>query len=198
MKKFFTIFILAIIALVSWISIRDYLRYHPAKNSQPKYFLTVKGHVDPAIQKSLKLTWVSDYYTTNPICNEYGDFGDWLEGASAERHIHRLFDVKPNQAGKYSIQIPIDYYNPGFCGWAPGEVYFSFKYKEFDYSADADTAFGLDKNGRVNHQTLKQKWHCGDTKCTISTNSDFDLSYNLSSLSNHSLVVNFSKISKDK
>jgi len=190
MKKFISIFILAVIALVVWISVRDHLRYHPAKNPQPKYFLTVKGHVDPKLKNDLKLEWGTSYATTNPKCNKTYN---WLEGVSGERIENLNYAVTFSSNGDYQLRIPIDGLIPGYCGWEVGDVYFSFKYKKFDYSADADTAFGLSKTGEAHHKKIKQTWRCDNEKCILSKSSDADLTYNLSLLSNHNLIVNFKK-----
>jgi hypothetical protein len=194
MKKVFFMFVAAVFVWAAWIYTRDYFRYHPAKNPHPKYFLTVKGHVDPAMKKHLKVTWGVGYSTTNPDCDETYN---WFEGAWGPRDTDVTYAVHIQANGDYQLNIPLDGLHPGYCAWETGDVYYSFNYYHFKHSADSDTSFGLRKTGRKQAAPIKQTVICQPSGCDLTKDSVADLSYNLSSKVSHQGTINFELTNKE-
>ena len=181
-------FVAAVFVWAAWIYTRDYFRYHPAKNPHPKYFLTVKGYVDPAMKDQLKLTWTMYYYTTNHQCDKTYN---WFEGVSGERQIFKHFKVTPDARGYYQLKLPIDAVKPGFCQWTMGAAYYGFKYKNLKQSGYADTNFDFSKAGRKQTLPLKQTLILQNSDYFFTKSSIADLPYSLSNRASHQIIINF-------
>ena len=125
----------------------------PAVNPHPKYFMTVKGHIAPSLKNKLKLEWITDFETTSPKCqvvtNEF-------EGVYWPRTYRKKVWVKTNAQGHYKIQLPIDFFTKGKCGWQPNGLEYEV------YNQNGKTVkLGL-LNG-VGLTTIKNKRHAGRT-----------------------------------
>jgi hypothetical protein len=188
MKKIFFMFVAAVFVWAAWIYTRDYFRYHPAKNPHPKYFLTVKGHVDPAMKDQLKLVWTMYYYTTNHQCDKTYN---WFEGMSAERQIFKKFKVSIDAQGNYQLKLSIDAVKPGFCRWKTGGAWYSFKYNKFKEAGEADTSFSFGETGKKQILPIKQTLICQNAGYSFTKNSVADLPYGLSNKASHQIIVNF-------
>ena len=190
MKKLFITLLALAMIWIAWIYTRDYFRYHPAKNPHPKYFLTVKGYVDPAMKDQLKLTWTMYYYTTNHQCDKTYN---WFEGVSGERQIFKHFKVTPDARGYYQLKLPIDAVKPGVCRWKTGGAWYSFKYNNLKNSGDADTSFAFGKAGKKQTPPIRQTLICQNTDYSFTKNSVADLPYALSNKASHQIIVNFKR-----
>jgi len=81
----------------------------PELNPNPKHILTISGSIDPR----LLLSFSAVYFTTNPSCEISGS---WLEGAwTARGKTLNYPTIIKNK--HYSIQVPLDGLNGGYCGW---------------------------------------------------------------------------------
>jgi len=81
----------------------------PVLNPHPKVFVTVSGKIDP----KLKITLRSFYNSTNPDCKAVDD---WFEGAYSSRSKMLLYPIEVKNK-KYSIKIPVDGIESGYCKW---------------------------------------------------------------------------------
>ena len=89
-------------------------KFQPVVNPNPNYFMTVKGHVAPELAGTVRLVWVTEYYTANPECEVVTN---QFEGVRNAREVENTLIVKPNSSGNYEYKIPLDKYLPGFCRW---------------------------------------------------------------------------------
>ena len=89
-------------------------KYMPKVNPHPKYFMTVKGFIDPRLQQRIHLTIVAEYDNFNPKCNLWISH---FEGADTPWQIFHDYKIKPDNTGHYKIKIPLDHYQPGKCDW---------------------------------------------------------------------------------
>ena len=190
MKKLFITLLALAMIWIAWIYTRDYFRYHPAKNPHPKYFLTVKGYVDPAMKDQLKLTWTMYYYTTNHQCDKTYN---WFEGVSGERQIFKHFKVTPDARGYYQLKLPIDAVKPGFCRWKTGGAWYSFKYKYFRRPGDANSSIGFSKAGKKIVVPITQTFICKNVSCSFTSDSTIHVPYDLSNKISHQVIVNFKR-----
>lgn len=132
--------------------------YMPEKNPRPKYFLTVEGYIAPSLRKTVKVTWVLDYQTTNPKCeSEINDFeGVWV---SQDKNIKIV--SRANTAGEFKNQLPLDYYLLGKCKW---------KLNNISYNAgDLKDVFvtGIDGKTQALRQTSFDELVCHKPDCEL-------------------------------
>lgn len=115
-KIFFALLIvtLGLVAFVIQIKLFHFLKYHPWTKSDPKYYLTLTGKIDPAMQKDLKFEM--QYATTNPSCDRV----NYIEGA--RQSILHTETVTPEiNNNQYRLIVPIDKYYQSWCRWAPDQ-----------------------------------------------------------------------------
>lgn len=116
-------------------------KYRPTLNPHPKYFMTVKGFIDPRLQDHIHLTIIAEYDNYNPKCNYWVSH---FEGVSASWQIYHDFPIQTKRDGKYSINIPLDYYQPGQCKWHIAAIRYR-DYKTTDGSSPQIIIFGITK-----------------------------------------------------
>ncbi len=97
-------------------------KYKPIKNPHPKYFMTVRGNIDPRLRFPLTIT--AEYDSTNIACNVETNP---MVGAINSRVKNLTYEAQPNQSGDFSLKIPLDYYLPGLCDWHITDIAYSFK-----------------------------------------------------------------------
>lgn len=131
--------------------------YKPELNSMPKYFLKVSGTV----------TWVNTpsivtlYSTRNPKCMYMEND---IEGVSSNRYIEVVNKVQVNKENRYSLEIPLDKYKPGYCEWQISVVGYTIYPTQLSYDSFPILSFG--KNGIIPASLFgKDVWHCNDAKC---------------------------------
>jgi hypothetical protein len=93
---------------------RDW-KYAPTINPQPKYFMTVKGNVDPKLIGKIDIGMQAIYSTTVKNCDKTYNA---LEGVRGWRQKEIMFypeNIEKN--GNYKIEIPLDYFTSGVCSW---------------------------------------------------------------------------------
>jgi len=111
------IFVIVIAVLWGFIAGKDYfnnLKYKPVLNPNPQHFMTIHGHVSPELIGKVRLKWVAVYASSDARCDVMR--GE-LEGAISWRWIDVPYIIKPSASGNYSVKIPLDYYQPGYCKW---------------------------------------------------------------------------------
>jgi hypothetical protein len=180
-----------VVVIAAWIGLtkmyRAY-RYHPRVNSHPRYFLTVKGRIDPALFKTVKLTWIASYDTSNPACKV--DI-NWFEGISSPRIKQRIVQVHPNKQGYFLDKIPLDYYWPGFCQWQARAIEYKTKNGTTSVGFFSKKAKGPFKQSAFSH------WRCIKTDCrqtSVSALQANTLNGNiLSNRKNYNFTLTFTK-----
>ena len=135
-------------------------KYMPKVNPNPKYFMTVKGFIDPRLKGRIHLTIVAEYNNYNPKCNLWISH---LQGANTPWQIFRDYKIKPDAKGGYEIKIPLDHYQQGKCNWHVAAI----RYRDYKAS-DGNSPFVMifDKNARVDALITH-----GRTNITCTTNS---------------------------
>src|SRR3990167_8781994 len=88
-------------------------RYAPILNPHPKYFFTIKGHIDKELMKTMHPRFYADYETTNDQCLRVVNS---FEGVHSSRQITAIHDPTISN-GNYFLKIPIDKYVFSKCGW---------------------------------------------------------------------------------
>lgn len=86
----------------------------PEENPTPQAPVTIRGRKDPRME----LWFIATYSTINDVCRTRS-FGQTLAGAPEMPQ--SVYDAVRVPAGKtsYSVQIFLDKYSPGRCGWTP-------------------------------------------------------------------------------
>ena len=102
------------------------VKYMPKVNPHPKYFMTVKGFIDPRLQQRIHLTIVAEYNNYNPKCNLLISH---FEGASSPWQIFYNYPINLNSKSSYQIKIPLYYYQPGKCRWHIANISYVIKGK---------------------------------------------------------------------
>ena len=112
-KRYWTLLTIVIISLLYYAY--HYWKYTPQRNPHPQYFMTVSGNVAPSLRDKVHLKWTATYSTTKRACDKtYNHF----EGVVGWRWVTRTFTAQVDHTGHYQLRIPLDYYKPGYCGWA--------------------------------------------------------------------------------
>lgn len=139
MKEIGYCILIIVIASASY-GIFLYYRYNPHRNPHPKYFVTIKGTVSPALQS--KIRFYMSYATRAKRCDYQGFDVDYSRGHAD--------DFKPifNKQNEYSLVIPLDKYKPGWCQWNVSDFGFYFvnekhaAYQDvIDFDDDSDPNF---------------------------------------------------------
>ena len=162
----------------------------PVLNPHPQYFMTVKGHIDPALLNKLKVTWSLGYSTTNPKCEVTVNR---FAGVSAERDLTENYQVKPGPDGSYHLKLPLDKYLPGHCGWELGAIGYAYHYGSYKYIGNSESTVGFNYNGITKKTVINQIVLCGPSKCQLSKNSEAAFQDQLSLTSSPKAIVNFTK-----
>ena len=104
------ILVLALIGLHVWQ--RHLEKAKP--NPHPKYFVTIKGNIQPDMPYPMTTIYKATYAAYNPTC------GVWIsrfEGVSGLPAKTVFYPARPDKQGNYKIHIPIDAYQLGKCQW---------------------------------------------------------------------------------
>jgi hypothetical protein len=166
-------------------------KYQPVMNLNPQHFVTATGKIDPSL--GIQVTWYSEFNTSKEAC-EVWPYGEVNEGGvKAAREKIMSFTVIPDKNGLYSIKIPIEQLESGFCDWQISAVYYAFSYQNQLRGADANTAMAFDKPSDKISKHLKQTWMCNNTKCVLSKQSRITFPDNLSVKNNISVELNFER-----
>lgn len=116
--------VLAILSPVVAASVMDFESHRPEPqnsasdspepNPSPRAAVTIQGQKDPRIE----LWLIAAYSTTNDACRARSFVGA-LSGAPKVPQV--IYDSVRVPAGEshFSVQIYLDRYSPGRCGWAP-------------------------------------------------------------------------------
>src|SRR3990167_4045062 len=123
-------------------------RYAPILNPHPKYFFTIKGHIDKELMKTMHPRFYADYETFNDQCKRVLD----SFVGSGPRSFKLTFDPM-NKQGDFDFKIPIDKYLPGKCKWQLSGISYSNnidkKHENETYTSIADFT---DKSARQINQ----------------------------------------------
>jgi len=107
------------------------LKYATVLNPSPNYFMTVKGHIDPALVDRINLKWVVTYRNDNPKCQLTTS---WIEGADADRNQSVSYKPTLSEKGDFKLQLPLDLYQPGYCKWVLQDISYSLKGLSDDFT----------------------------------------------------------------
>ena len=154
-------------------------KYKPTINPHPKYFMTVKGFIDPRLNDRIHLTIVAEYDNYNPKCNMWISH---LQGASSPWQIFHDYKIKSDSKGSYHIKIPLDYYQPGKCDWHV--AYISYVIKDKKHQSDGDTIGSFFKNMystkknddvpiRHHHTSGSRNIVCSLASCSVKSSGEF-------------------------
>lgn len=120
-------------------------KYMPKLNKNPRYFISIYGHIDPKLNEDIKLIITSDYATTNPKCK---DMVDPLARLFMHRQIDKIIIVQPDDHGSYKYTIPLDLYEPDFCGWRADSVSYTLYDNSSHANANIIAIFSRNDNAR--------------------------------------------------
>ena len=82
----------------------------PKLNRTPQHFMRIYGHV----AKGLRVKFSANYVTGRDDCQIYTA---WPEGAASGRVISDERMLQPDARGDYSMTMPLDKYQKGYCDW---------------------------------------------------------------------------------
>ena len=136
-------------------------KYKPTVNPHPKYFMTVKGFIDPRLQHRIHLTIVVEYDTYNPKCDLWISH---FNGVQSPWQIFNDYPIHPDNKGNYHIKIPLDYYLPGKCDWNAAAILYR-DYKTSDSNSPFVVMF--DQKARLNPLITHGKTNitCSEKSC---------------------------------
>lgn len=98
-----------------------FIKYTPWQKSEPQYYLTLKGHIDPNIKKDFK--FYMQYSTNARSCDRV----NYIEGVRGVRVKTFPVDLSSDSQGNYQVEIPLDKFYKGFCGWGAYKFMFRFE-----------------------------------------------------------------------
>jgi len=107
------IFIVTVIVIgVKWHNYNSL--YHPKVNPNPKYFMTIKGHIAKPLLNELKLQFVATYTANNKECEVIVN-----PNVGTPIFMRRVISYNPeiSKNQDYLIKIPLDRFLPGYCKW---------------------------------------------------------------------------------
>lgn len=130
--KIFAGLVILLIILFVFSFLRAERIYNTRINKKAKSFLTIKGHISPQLTGSLSL-W---YATNNPACKITINH---FEGVSSIR-TRKLFTyaINPDSKGQFSLRLPIDKVQPGYCKWQVRSILYTFCPKKGKVDCDHD------------------------------------------------------------
>jgi len=144
-------------------------KYKPTINPHPKYFMTVKGFIDPRLNDRIHLTIVAEYDNYNPKCNMWISH---LQGAEGPWQIFRDYPVHPDKKGDYHIKIPLDYYQSGKCDWHAAAIRYGDT-KEDNGDAQIALIFNKGINKSKIQTRAKTNIICTTTECNHQVSDGF-------------------------
>ncbi len=137
-------------------------KYAPQLNPHPKYFMTVKGKIDPALQGKIKLVWQASYATNNAHCQKV--INSW-EGVYAPREKKFFYNTVPDQQGNYQMKIPLDGLESGYCQWKINTIGYKLKTKNDIYFNEYPQIFFSDRFNESEDIVSKEDWICAQKNC---------------------------------
>ena len=165
-------------------------KYAPKVNPNPKYFMTVEGNIDPRLKNTVPLKIITSYYTTNSECRYVISS---FEGASTYRKINSTINVKTDSTGNYKYSIPLDLYEPGYCGWNIINITYIIDNKTPDYEGYNIASFFNPK--RLDPPSLIgiDNWICQNNNCDLDENTFLSGKNNLPINKNYHFKINLRK-----
>lgn len=166
---------------------KNYGKYVPKLNPHPKYYMTIKGHIDPRLKDKVHLKWITRYYTSNDACKVVINA---LEGVSSYQQKTDVVKIKPNKKGSYFHKIPLDKYLPGYCKWQAETILYAFNKNKENYNASTAVIF-KDSALIPKRKTAVRGFICADV-CHLNKGS-FYMRYEgaINSRSNYVYRINF-------
>jgi hypothetical protein len=102
--------------------------YIPVEKAQPEKFLHISGHFFPGIN----LTILATYVTTNKACDHQEN---WLENHGVYTGRTYSVTIQVQQTiDHYEVNMPLDRFESGYCGWAPHSLRVQLSGKDWNFS----------------------------------------------------------------
>lgn len=165
----------------------------PQLNPTPKYFLTVKGRIDPAVMENVNLVWSITYASNNRDDNKCRNVVNRFEGAIFPLYKDDSFIMQPDARGYYTYKIALDKYVPGYCEWKPLAAGYEYKLKFSDNRSFINIKFNNTPNSK--HDFYRDIWRCSKLDCELiqHLNSSKYKILELNYHSNYTYAVNIEK-----
>ncbi len=166
-------------------------KYAPEINLRPRYFMTVRGYVDPKIKDDVQLEFITIYYTTNPACKYTINY---FEGVSSYREIDHVIKVKTDQHGNYKYAIPLDLYKPGFCGWNIVDISYKTDDKIPNFRGYSIASFLKKEISSINYLG-EDNWMCQKgSECQTENHAPLKGYYDLYPRGNYKFIINLKRM----
>lgn len=150
--------------------------YAPLINTHPRYFVTIKGHIDQLLVKPVELVFFAHYLASNNAC-QYHDKD--YQYNKYYRFIDNIIQIIPNARGNFRYKIPLDAYLAGFCGWGINTLSYKIYYNnEGCFPVYPLINFNKQVNKKVDRKTARDNWNCNLDECILLKNILFnDITY---------------------
>ncbi len=207
-----TVLVVSVLALIGKNYVvntyRDW-KYAPIVNPHPKYFMTVKGKIDPRLIGKITLGIQGMYVTNNKVCdNTYNLFGKYID------HRYKMVTFYPTtdpRSSDYEIKAPLDYFEPDFCKWSIltlGDYSGNFSWLTLTVAgfAPCDDSLGCKENSSKQSDFKKigefsnfcEKDEVNKYSCKPGKDINFNDYSLLQKDSNYTLIENYNLINGDK
>ena len=144
-------------------------RYAPILNPHPKYFFTIKGHIDKELMKTMALHFYAVYETNNNKCLRIINN---FEGVHGPRDIRIAFHPISTESN-FVVHIPIDKFLLGKCLWKLSSI-------EESTIKDKTTADNVVSSiAEFGHPTAQNNNTVAETTYSCSNNQDCRLIHHI-------------------
>ncbi len=164
-------------------------KFAPKVNLSPKYFMTIKGDIDPNLKNKIQIKWTTTYYSTNANCQVPINP---LKQVYSSREQSDVIYVNPNTKGHYEYKLAIDQYKPGYCGWKIFGVSYSITLNNHSTIDARNTGLTFSDEAHFSTKEILQKWRCNQDICELTKNNLYTaFSGQLDRNNNYQFIVNF-------
>jgi len=127
------------------------LNSSPVKNSRPKDFLDISGHIAPALHHYVSFRIIQTYVSTNPRCAKTTNT---IEGIKEPPSFSTTYPAQPNASGTYHIRIPLDAFIPGPCHWKATNAGYTLTNREYTDQPRGYALFNFDRQYALPMQSI--------------------------------------------
>ena len=164
MKKRYKI-LLGLLSVVVLYKGYHYWLYTPRINKHPKHFVTISGTVDRrALPADFKLRFIAVNDTANDACEVTYN---WFEGAVGDREKKVFYTPVINENKHYSVKIPTQIFQRGYCDWRLYQVQIQY------FNHLADTLYALGETTKNRNNSFYADFVCKKNRCVAATHKKY-------------------------
>ena len=197
LRIIFWLVVVVLLFRLGYLAYQKYQDYSPIEKSKPQYYMTVKGHIDPALLGNFQLYFTENFETTNDECVQSGgNVLNWVEGAVFPYEEEVSYPIKINSTGYFEIKVPLDRFKNRRCKWKLVSIDYAMIRNDKMVSTDPRSGFGFGKpqplidgtpnevkkategyNALLVTPKLQHVWVCQNVNCTMQKGPNFRLEF---------------------